>query len=164
MKRWYAVRTRTGKEELAILNLRRQLFDVFLPYSYRTIRHARKIRTIRAAFFPGYLFIAFDIDRDRWRSVDGTSGVVGLIKACERPVPAPPGLVETLIAANGPGGVIDLARALQAGTSVRLIAGPFANQLAVVERLAGPNRVRILLSMMNQIVPVEVQRAVLAAV
>jgi transcriptional antiterminator RfaH len=163
-RRWYAVQAKTGQETLAELNLRRQSYETFLPCSYRTIRHARQIRTVRSAFFPGYLFAAFDPDAARWRSIDGTIGVLRLLKADDSPLPAPKGLVEALIAATKEDGALDLAGALAPGAAVRVICGPFADQLAVVEKMSGPDRVRVLLSIMNQKVPLEVRRSALAAV
>lgn len=163
-KRWHAVQAKTGQEALAELNLRRQSYTTFLPYSYRTIRHARQIRTVRSAFFPGYLFVALDPAVDRWRCIDGTIGVVRLLKSDDRPLAAPAGLVEAMMAATREDGALDLAGALEPGAPVRLIGGPFADQLAVVERMSGPDRVRVLLSMMNQTVPLEVRRSALAAV
>ena len=161
-KRWYVVHAKTGAEELAARNLRRQRFEVFLPLSYRTVRHARQIRTTRTAFFPGYLFAAINLETERWRSIDGTFGVRELIKADDRPLAAPFGLVEALQAVGCDDGVVDLARGLEPGASVRLIGGPFADQLAVVEAMTGPDRVRVLLSMMSQTVPVEVPRGLVA--
>lgn len=163
-RRWYAVQAKTGHEALAELNLRRQSYETFLPCSYRTIRHARQIRTTRAAFFPGYLFTALDLEIDRWRCIDGTIGVLRLIKADERPLAAPQGLVEAMIAVTGEDGALDLAAGLEPGATVRVIGGPFADQLATVERMNGPDRVRVLLSMMNQTVPIELWRGALASI
>lgn len=163
-ERWFLVNTQTGREILAAQHLTRQGFRAFLPTTWRTIRHARQIRNERAAFFPGYLFVAMDLERDRWRSIDGTVGVVRLVKANGRPSSAPSGLVETLIEATGDDGVLDLVGgALRAGDVVRIIRGPFADQLAVVQQMRAEDRVRILLSMMHQSVPVDVVRGDLAA-
>src|SRR5689334_17313611 len=106
-KRWYVVHSKTGAEEQAALNLRRQRFEVFLPLSYRTIRRARQIRTTRTAFFPGYLFVAMDLEIQRWRSIDGTLGVLELIKANDRPLAAPVGLVEALEGMSCADGLLD---------------------------------------------------------
>lgn len=160
---WYAVHAKTGQEDFAQANLRRQGYVTFLPKSYRTIRHARSIKTTTAAFFPGYLFIALNLAADRWRSVDGTFGVLRIVKAHDRPLPAPQGLVNGLIAATGPDGLLDRACALAPGAAVKFISGPFADQLAVVAGMAGSDRVRVLLSIMNQTVPVEAHRSALAA-
>ena len=49
--------------------------------------------------FPRYLFVVLDLDRDRWRSVNGTFGVARLVMmAGDRPQPAPHGVVEALVA------------------------------------------------------------------
>lgn len=163
-RRWYAVHTKLGSEESAAAHLGRQGFEVFLPRSLRTTRHARKIRTAAAPFFPGYLFVRMDLETQRWRSIDGTFGVKGVIKANERPLAAPDGVMQALLAATGEDGVLDLAGSLAPGARVRVIGGPFADQLAVVERMSGAERVRVLLSLMNRPVPLEIGRRALAAV
>lgn len=161
---WFLINAQTGRESLAAQHLARQGFRPFLPTSWRTIRHARQIRNERTAFFPGYLFVAMDLERDRWRSIDGTVGVVRLVKADGRPSSAPSGLVEALIEATGGDGVLDLVGgALREGDVVRIIRGPFADQLAIVQQMRAQDRVRVLLSMMSQSVPVDVVRSDLAA-
>lgn len=164
VKRWYAVHTKLGSEESAAAHLGRQDFEVFLPRSLRTTRRARKISTAAAPFFPGYLFVRLDLDAQRWRSIDGTFGVKGLIKAHDRPLAAPESVIEALIAATGEGGVLDLACGIAPGARVRVIGGPFADQFAVVERMSGADRVRVLLSLMNRPVPLEIGRRALAVI
>ncbi len=146
------------------MHLKRQDYTTFLPTTWRSIRHARKIRTERTAYFPGYLFVALDLERDRWRPIDGTTGVVQIIKADGRPRAAPRGLVETLQSMVDTDGALRRlgSTALAAGDQVQLIRGPFAEQFAQVDALAGPARVRVLLSMMGQKVPIEVSRQDLA--
>ncbi|MBL8544361.1 MAG: hypothetical protein JNJ63_11200 [Hyphomonadaceae bacterium] len=163
-RRWYLVQAQTGREQIAFEHLKRQGFFPFLPSTWRSIRHARKIRTERCAYFPGYLFVALDLERERWRSIDGTFGVVQIVKASGRPLAAPKGLVEALLGLVDSDGAIKRLdeSVLQAGDRVRLIRGPFAEHLAKVERADGRERVRILLSMMGQAVPVEVSRQDLA--
>lgn len=162
-ERWFLVNAQTGREALACAHLERQGYRPFLPSTWRSIRHARKIRTERCAFFPGYLFVPLDLDRDRWRPIDGTIGVLRLVKAEARPLPAPAGLVETLIAAMGGDGALDLVGAqLEPGQCVRIIRGPFADALATVDAMSANDRVRVLLSLMNQCVPVDFSRQDLA--
>lgn len=164
-ERWYLVNAQTGRELIAVEHLKRQGYRPFLPTTWRTIRHARKIRNERAAYFPGYLFVPLDLSRDRWRSIDGTIGVLRIVKANGTPSAAPNGLVETLLDATGKDGVLELAGGvLREGQSVRIIRGPFADQLATVEAMSGADRVRVLLSIMNQRVPVALTRADLAII
>src|SRR2546425_10203415 len=74
-ERWYAVHTLPQREAYAQGHLRNQRFATFLPKRRKTVRHARKLRAIEAAFFPRYLFVVLDLARDQWRSVNGTYGV-----------------------------------------------------------------------------------------
>jgi transcriptional antiterminator RfaH len=80
-----------------LTHLSRQGFRSFLPRYLKTVRHARKLRTVNAPIFPRYLFVALNLERDRWRSVNGTTGITNLFMAHDRPVPVPDGIVETLI-------------------------------------------------------------------
>jgi transcription antitermination factor NusG len=51
----------------------------------KTVRHARKVRAALGAYFPAYLFVRFDLTKDRWRSVNGTLGVSRLVGSENRP-------------------------------------------------------------------------------
>lgn len=160
--RWYLVYAKTGREALAEAQLRRQDYATFLPLSLRTVRHARKIETRASAYFPGYLFVELDLERDRWRAVNSTVGVVRLVMAHERPMPVPRGLVEALQARARDEGLLDLSLGASVGDQVALIDGPFAGQLGVIEQLKGADRVRVLLDLMNRELSVEVGREAIA--
>lgn len=162
-ERWYAVRTLPWREVRACAQLENQNFRTFLPQSIKTVRHARKFSTRRAAFFPQYLFAALDVSRDRWRSINGTIGVSGLVMQGDLPHPVPQGVVETLLDMTDTKGVLQFSRQLQVGDRVRVIAGPFAERFAVCARLAGADRVRVLLDIMGGQIPVDVRRDQLVA-
>ncbi|HVN00894.1 MAG TPA: transcription termination/antitermination NusG family protein [Caulobacteraceae bacterium] len=160
--RWRLVRALTGREVLACEQLQNQGFRTFLPKQLKTVRHARKVRVALGAYFPGYLFVEVDLARDRWRSINGTLGVAHLIGAAERPTPVPRGVVEALMAAADERGVI-AGPPLKAGQKVRIIAGAFADKLAVIERLDDAGRVRVLLEIVSGQVAVTVARDFLDA-
>ena len=94
------------------------------PKRHKTVRHARRLGTVEASFFPRYLFIVLDSSRHRWRSVNGTFGVSRLLMRGDEPHPVPHGIVEALIAAADVRGILQLASKLQVGGPVRLMAGP----------------------------------------
>src|SRR5213594_3067034 len=73
-ERWYAVHTLPLRESYAQGHLRNQAFRTFLPKRRKTVRHARRLRAVEAAFFPRYLFVVLDLARHQWRSVNGTFG------------------------------------------------------------------------------------------
>lgn len=162
-RRWYVVNTQAKRELVAANNLRRQNYEVFLPCTWRTVRHARKVTSVKAGYFPGYLFVLLDLDLDRWRPIESTVGVLRIIKGGDRPLATPDGLIQALLAATGPDGVLDLADPVtRPGQSVRITRGPFADQLAIVERSSGEDRVRVLLSVLGQQAPVDIVRYDLA--
>jgi transcription elongation factor/antiterminator RfaH len=155
--RWRLVRTLTSREIFAAGQLARQGFRVFLPKQMKSVRHARRIRVALAAYFPGYLFVQLDLATDRWRSVNGTLGVAHLVGRGEHPAAVPHGVVEALIEAADERGVL-LGPPLTAGQTVRITAGAFADQLAVIERLDGAGRVRVLLQIVGGQAPVSLRR------
>lgn len=148
-RRWYVVHAFTGRERDAETHLRNQGFETFNPIEIRTVRHARKLVTRARAFFPGYVFVRIDVELDRWRSINGTRGVRSLIMQAERPVACPRGLVERLVEAADPDGVIDTLSTLRPGQKVKVRTGPFADLVGTLERLDNAGRAKVLLEIMS---------------
>lgn len=159
---WGLVHAKSGREPVAEEHLRRQGYRPFLPKRSRTIRHARKTREEMRAFFPSYLFVEIDPDATRWRPIHSTTGVIRLVTRGETPVRAPDGLVETMMAAVDDDGLIRMEPQFQAGERVRIVKGPFADQLGMIETLNDRDRVRVLLDMMQSRLAVDVPTAHLA--
>jgi transcriptional antiterminator RfaH len=158
-ERWYLVHTLPHGERRAQLHLGAQGFRTHFPTIQKTIRHARKLRTVRAPLFPRYIFLVLDLGRDRWLSVWGTFGVSSLYTCEDRPVPVPEGIVETLIANTDEANLALFTSGLKTGQSVRILSGPFANFVGKLERLDAAGRIRVLLEMMGTAVPVALRRS-----
>jgi transcription elongation factor/antiterminator RfaH len=163
-ERWYVVRALPNCETKAFANLNRQGFRAFMPARNKAVRHARQIRVVRAPIFPSYLFSILDLERDRWRSVNTTVGVAGLITADDRPVPVPHGIIEALIRQFDERYSGQSGEGLRPGQKVRLLAGPFAEALGILERLDGPERVAVLLRIMGGEIKTSVRRERVEAV
>lgn len=161
-ERWYVVQSLPRQEARAEMQLLRQGYRTFLPRMTKTVRHARKLRTVRCPVFPGYLFVALDLQKDRWRSVNGTFGVASLIMAESLPAPAPRGVVEKLLDYMDESGLARFDRDLREGQAIRVLTGPFANVLGRLDRLDANGRVRVLLDIMGGEVPALLDRAALA--
>ena len=149
-ERWFAVNTLPFAEARAQRNLEQQRFRTFMPKRHKTVRHARKMAMVEAPFFPRYMFIILDPSRDQWRKVNGTFGVARLVMRGEEPHPVPDGVVEALIASADNHDILDLVEKLKVGGHVRLMAGPFADQLAILEQLDDSGRVRVLLDILGR--------------
>ncbi len=164
--RWFAVHSLPHREAGAQRQLENQGFHTFLPRCLKARRHARKLENVLAPIFPRYLFVVLDLDRVRWRSVNGTFGVARLVMAGDRPQPVPPGVVEALIALADGRGVLrfDGGGRLAVGQKVRILAGPFAEQIGLLQRLDDNGRVRLLLDIMGGGIAVMVPSAALVPV
>jgi len=162
-ERWYVVRSLARREGGAEMQLLAQGFRTFSPRVSKTVRHARKLRAVVAPIFPTYMFVILDLQIDRWRSVNGTFGVAGLLMAGELPEPVPQGVVEQLLDYTDEGGIARFDRDLREGQPVRVIAGPFARALGRLERLDANGRVRVLLDIMGGKIPVLLDRSGLEA-
>ena len=149
-ERWYVAYTRPHCEGRAQIQIENQGFHTFLPRRQQTVRHARKLTSVLAPFFPRYLFVVLDLTRHRWRSISGTIGVAGLVMQGDLPHPAPRGVVEALVASSDELGRLQLRQQLKVGGSVRLATGPFAEQLAILDRLDDSGRVRVLLDILGR--------------
>lgn len=69
-ERWCAVHALPFAEARAECQLQRQGFRTFQPKRRKTVRHARKTRTVEAPFFPRYLFCHRNPHRNPRRTVD----------------------------------------------------------------------------------------------
>jgi len=160
-ERWYLVHTRPNNERRAEFHLEAQSFRTYYPQIEKTIRHARRLHTVRAPLFASYLFVRLDLDRDRWLCVRSTIGVLRLVTQDGRPAAVPRGVVESLIR-QCDGGLIRLDAGLVKGSAVRINSGPFANFGGSLERLDEAGRVQVLIELMGTSVPVSIHRSALS--
>jgi transcription elongation factor/antiterminator RfaH len=158
-ERWYVVYTQPHREFRAQIQLAEQGFRVFLPRYCKTVRHARRLMSVASPFFPRYLFVALDLGRDHWRSVNGTFGVTSLVMADKFPRPVPHGIVESLIEVSNPQGHVELGENLKVGERVRLLSGPFANLVGELARADSAGRVRVLVQLLGGMVTVSIKRS-----
>lgn len=148
-ERWYVVQCQPNKEAMALVNLQSQGFRTFMPQIVRTVRHARRTRTVKVPLFPRYLFTPLNLDRIRWRCIKGTLGVVSFIMGGDRPKPVPEGVVEGLAAMADDDGAVNFGERLEIGGNVRVLAGPFADQLGHLIHLDDKGRAQVLLEIMG---------------
>ena len=69
-----------------------------------------------------------------------------------------PNVVETMLASVADNNVLRFEHSLKPGAEVRLIAGPFAEQLGILERLNDSGRIHVLLNIMGGTIRVHVPR------
>lgn len=153
MTKWYAVYTQTGKEALAARELENQNFGVYLPLYQKMRRHAGRTSIVDAPLFPRYLFVGIDIEKQRWRSVNGTRGVVGLVMSGDTPIPVPDPVIAEIHSREDEKGYIRLnPPGFRRGQALRIVDGPMADTAALFEEAVDGNRAILLVSLMGRLV------------
>jgi len=166
MIHWHVARTHAHSESKARNNLLRQGYEVYLPVCRRVRTHARRRETVQRPLFPGYLFVGFDIENTRWRSIFSTIGVASLICNGEVPSRVPQGIVESIRAAEVDGffDFTNPVARLKPGDSVRVATGPFAGLIGRLHSAVSKNRVRVLLEILGRQSPTELDMSEVDAV
>jgi transcriptional antiterminator RfaH len=151
---WYVVNTQPRAEIRAIDHLEMQGYRVFCPRYRRTVRHARKMKSVLAPLFPSYLFVQFDMARDQWRCINSTRGVTRLLTGHGMPQPIPLDVIDALFDRTRGDGTIDWTPHFEVGAAVRIADGPFAELIGTLEFLDAAGRVRVLLDLLGRTVSV----------
>ena len=163
--RWYVAQTKPRAEALALTHLGNQNFSAFSPMRTRVRRLRGRTIHARTSFFPGYVFVRLDLERQRWRSVNGTIGVTRLVGFGERnhgqPAPLPPGLVERLQELSGADGELRFEEQFSPGDTVRIMGGPFDQLIGTLESAGDLERVTILLDILSKETRVRLSRDML---
>ena len=148
---WFVVHTQPNAEAKAKRHLAHQGFTVYLPFYRRRVRHARRNEIVASALFPGYLFVRFDPEQDRWRSINGTRGVVRILGDDAAPRSLADSIIEEIKSREDETGAVRLnPPAFARGQAVQLAAGALADVSALFEQKRDQDRVVILLSMLGR--------------
>jgi transcriptional antiterminator RfaH len=150
---WYVVHSQPNAELRAAEHLERQGFSCYVPSYLKQRRHARRIETVKAPFFPRYLFVCLDVTRQRWRAVNSTVGVSRIVGRGLMPTPVMPGVVEALKQRENKDGLLELASPvtrLRQGDRVRIVDGAFEACQGLFEALTDNQRVAILLDLLGR--------------
>lgn len=151
---WYVVRTKGGRERETATMLSQRGVAVYLP-----ILHKRRLRTGRRDWeplFPGYLFASLEVPSHEWLVARSSPGVAYFLGQQGRPSPLPDGLVQDMVSRVEIANQETRVAAWQPGKRVVITQGPLKDLEAVFDRsLSAAGRVRVLVQVLSQLVPVE---------
>ncbi len=166
-RRWYIVQTYSGYENSVKINLERRIesmqmedkiFQVMIP---EEIRQERKtdgtIKEKLVKIFPGYVFIELIVTDDSWFVVRNTPGVTGFLGSSgggTKPVPLPEEEINPILKKCGLMEVPKLD--IEIGEKVKVIIGPFRDQMGTVDSIDQEKQeVTVLVDMFGRQTPVE---------
>ena len=166
-RRWYIVQTYSGYENSVKVNLERRIesmqmedliFQVMIPEEIRQERKADgTLKEKLVKIFPGYVFIELCVTDDSWFVVRNTPGVTGFLGSSgggTKPVPLPPEEINPILKKCGLMEVPKLD--VEVGQKVKVVTGPFRDQLAVVDSIDEEKQeIVVLVDMFGRQTPVE---------
>ena len=162
---WIAVATHANAERQAVQNLKHQGYECYCPYTHVLRRHARRSETVHRPFFPGYLFVRLDLNRDQWRPIIYSRGVRSLVRFGDELGVVPDAVIESLVAGEASGGLkpAPASERLEVGQQVSLHGTLFDDFLCTVQSIEARDRVCVLLDLMQQTVKMVVPSENVAA-
>lgn len=163
-REWYVVHSYSGYENKVKKNLEQRIesmgmqgkiFRVIVPTEEEVEIRDGQRKSSRRRVFPGYILVEMVLDDESWYVVRNTPGVTGFVGSGAKPSSLTQEEVDKILQrmeAEQP----RIKVSFRPGETVRIIEGPFADFMAVVDELY-PERgkVRVLVSFFGRETPVE---------
>jgi transcriptional antiterminator RfaH len=145
MAYWTACRLQPNRATLALHYLNLQGYEVYCP-RLRELRVRRGHRVeVLLPLFPGYTFLRVVTG---WWQARWAPGTCGLVMDGATPAKVPEAVIAE-IRSRERGGAIELPSKLRPGDRVRVLRGPFREQLAIYASMSGRDRVAVLLRLLG---------------
>ena len=135
--KWYVVHTQTGSEEKAragLINkmettaLKIYISEVVVPTEQVSEIRGGKKRITSRKFFPGYILIKMDMNKESMFLVKTTPGITGFIGPGRRPTPISDDEVDQILRKTQDTETKPTPKVIfEIGESIRIAQGPFAN-------------------------------------
>ncbi len=168
---WYVIHSYSGYENKVKQNLEQRIESmdmqkkifapegvseaVIVPTEEEVEIRDGKRRTHSKRVFPGYILVHMILDEESWYVVRNTPGVTGFVGSGTRPMPLSQEEVDKILVrmkADQPRIKVNF----RVGETVRIVEGPFADFMAVVDEiLPERGKIRVLVSFFGRETPVE---------
>jgi transcriptional antiterminator RfaH len=153
MSYWGVIQSEPQRETVACHFLSQAGFETYCPRIETPKPGLHQAKT--SALFPRYLFVVIV---DRFHTVRWTPGVTALLMRDGRPARIADSVVASIRACEGDDGLIKLSArpsGLRPGVPIRIVSGSFENRIGIYQDTSGPERSRILLSLLGREVVVQ---------
>ena len=148
-KSWIVARNKPNQDKIALINLERQNFEFFQPTFKTMSRRQNKFKESIKPVFPGYIFIAINLEENNWHKINNTRGISSIIVFgneiplihCE--------LIEALKHRFSLDSIPKEANPLEVGMNAEIKNGPFAQLAGKIARIDADQRIWILLNILG---------------
>jgi transcriptional antiterminator RfaH len=161
---WAVVNTQPHREHIAVENLQRQEFIPYCPLIRRQQRHARRVTDVLRPLFPGYLFVKINPDLDRWRPMLSTFGVRSVVRCGDKVSLLDDAFVQAVRAREVDGVISRPVSPYQEGQEVRVSGGAFDGLVATIVEMHPPDRLTVLMQLLNRTVKVRLDEGQISPV
>ena len=166
--KWYIVHVLSGFENRVLKTLKERIVnhgmteyfaEILVPEESVVANVNGKKRTMKKKFFPGYVLIKMVMSEKTWHLVKDTDKITGFIggtKDKPMPISDEEALSMTASLAEGFKRTRSVAN-FSEGDSVKVIEGPFASFVGVVENISDKGKVKVQVSIFGRPTPVELE-------
>lgn len=147
---WALVQFKPNSDAVAVRNLSRQGFEVFLPKLEVTTRTSSKFVKSLKPLFPGYLFVRLTLGAGGWRAINSTYGVSRIVTTAGKPTSVPESLVTEIKGRCDQEGLVQSQVGLKVGENVQVQHGPFSELVGKIIALEADKRAWILLDVLGR--------------
>jgi transcriptional antiterminator NusG len=166
--KWYIVHTYSGFEHKVKVALEERiaasghsaLFGQILVPTENVVELVKgKRKTSSRRFYPGYILVQMELNKETWHIVNNISKVTGFLGGNDVPMPVPEEEVEKIIGRMEAGKLKPQPKYyFEEGDEVRVIDGPFTNFTGVVENVKpDKGKIRVMVSIFGRPTPVELE-------
>ncbi|WP_408098214.1 transcription termination/antitermination protein NusG [Peredibacter sp. HCB2-198] len=166
--KWYIVHVLSGfenrvlktlKERIVNHNMTEYFAEIMVPEESVVANVNGKKRTMKKKFFPGYVLIKMIMTEKTWHLVKDTDKITGFIGGTkDKPMPISDEEAASMTASLAEGFKRTRSVAnFSEGDSVKVIEGPFASFVGVVEAISDKGKVKVQVSIFGRPTPVELE-------
>ena len=146
---WIVAKTKPNQNKIALINLERQNFEFFQPKLNRISRGQNKFKEIIKPVFPGYIFIAINLEENNWQRINNTRGISSIINFGNQIPLIRSELIEELKHRFSMNNTAKLADQFEVGTNAEIINGPFTKLIGKIDEINSNQRIWILLDVLG---------------
>jgi transcriptional antiterminator RfaH len=160
---WCVIYTNPGQEFLAISELKKLNFCIYIPLVKKVVRHARKIKEAVRPFFPRYFFINLNISAEKWKIINYTKGVSKILTSEELPISISSTVISELKNLENDKGYInyDNLYHYKQGEKIEILAGPLKGKTGYYDALSDNQKAKILLDFMGRTLKINIYNNVI---
>jgi transcriptional antiterminator RfaH len=148
---WYVVHTKVRHEQLALDNLVRQNYAVYLP-RYKQIKRVRDRQEAHwEPMFPRYLFVQPATGQHSLAPIRSTTGVTNIVRFGNIPAVVPPLVMERIRAFEAERNNLNVQQIspFKEGVQVRIATGPFAGLEGLISDVSN-QRIVVLMQLLTK--------------